>query len=186
MKNLMYCYRGTFVTLNERHPSLDLPRRINVTKYPEDGPELYEDYPGLNVIYMCRDPRDMYVSRQEGVRWWHNRDRLQPGIFGSGVDDFLTLAQDSRTHVVRYEELVSDPDRVQQGMIDRFSLQSQRPFSEGHLWFLEERGLGGIRPLSTDSIGIWRRDENIGIVNRWMESDPGVGRYVQAMGYEEA
>ncbi|KKN39033.1 hypothetical protein LCGC14_0747570 [marine sediment metagenome] len=186
MKNLMHCYLGTFVTLEERHPSLDLPRRINITKYPEDGPELYEEYPGLNVIYMARDPRDMYVSRLGEWRWWHDRVSREPGLFGSKVDDFLALAQDRRTFVVYYEELVSDPDRIQQEIADRFYLQEQHPFSDGHRWFLKERGLGVVRSPSTDSIGAWRRDENIGIVKQWMRSDPGVSRYIQAMGYEGA
>lgn len=186
MKNLMHCYAMTCVTLGESHPSLDLPRRINVTKYPEDGPELYTDYPGVNVIYMCRDPRDMYVSRLQGVRWWADRDRRQPGIFDSKVDDFLTLARDPRTLVVRYEELVSYPDRVQQEIAHRFSLSIQDWFIDGHRWFLDEDGLGKVRSLDTDSVGVWRREENRGVVKAWMQENPGVTRYIQAMGYEEA
>jgi hypothetical protein len=181
MKNLMHCYLGGFVTAGERHPELsEWSRMFTVTKFPEDGPELYHNYPGLNVIYMARDPRDMFVSRKEGVRWWNDRNRRQSGCFGDRVDDFLALAGYPKTMVVRYEDLVTEPERVQEEIAERFRLNIRTPFAEGHKWFLEDP-----RPIDASSIGAWKRDDNKLVVKYFLHSNPEAYRYMEFFGYEE-
>lgn len=184
MKNLMHCYMGTFVVPGESGPDTSrAPRGIIVTKYPENGPELYDKYPNLGVIVMVRDPRDMYVSRHQGTRWWVNRERLSSGIFARQVESLLALARDPRTCVVRYEELASEPDKMQQVIADFFDLTVLHPFSDGQRWFLKEDGLGDIRPVNADSVGVWRGNE--GLVKSWLRINPEVVSYIKEMGYAE-
>lgn len=187
MKNLMHCFMGTFVVPGESGPDTSrAPRGIIVTKYPEKGTELYEQYPNLGVILMVRDPRDMYVSRHQGTRWWVNRERLSPGYFSRQSEKLISLAEDPRTCVVRYEQLVSDPDRIQQEIADFFGLTCLHPFSDGQRWFLKEVGLGEVRPVNADSVGVWKRDDVQGIVKSWLRSNPEVVRYIRYMDYEES
>lgn len=206
MKNLMHCFEDTFVTVDERAPGDEFSRGMSnthpdkkiVTKKPGSGIEIYNNCPGINVICMYRDPRDMYCSRRpaaqhsEGsVIWWVDNERRNPGGFGSAVEGYLRMLQHPRTLAVRYEELVSEPDKVQEEIAERFGLTSRHPFSQGHEVFLPEKtdrinfAMNGIRPPDTNSIGRWKTDRWIGMVREWIKENPTILEFIREMGYEE-
>jgi hypothetical protein len=112
----------------------------------------------LHVLCLVRDPRDIVVSthRHAPDRYWAN---LAFYRYHSG---FLEkLAGHPRFTVVRYEDLVSDPDRVQAEIARRLpfvartslfsrALEKARP-SEDSL-----KALNGLRPIDQASVGAWK------------------------------
>ena len=116
--------------------------------------------PELWIIVMLRDPRDVIVSEH----------RAYPGQFFSDLheirarDRLLQKVQDHpRLLLVRYEDLVRDPDAVQA------RLMREIPFLEKIADFsnfgqsaapteMAERALGGLRPVSSGSIGRWKQN----------------------------
>ena len=135
---------------------------IHCTKNPRDllvaGPLLRIDR-NLWLIHMVRDPRDVVVSRhrRDPGKYWTNlrlwKDR-QPAA--------RELASHPRFLTVRYEDLVREPDAVQ----DRIAawmpfLPKRAPFSAFHRTAKPSEdaldALRGLRPIDTGSIGAWRR-----------------------------
>lgn len=112
----------------------------------------------LDVICLLRDPRDMVVSRH----------RLDPDRYWASLRYWKTyiprirrMADHPRFLTVRYEDLVREPDRIQERIAGRMPFLSRvAPFSEFHC--RAEPGekavqaLGAVRPVSTSSIGNWR------------------------------
>ena len=83
--------------------------------------------PDLYVICMMRDPRDAIVSRHgvdpdkywAGLRYWKTYLRYWRQLDGH-----------PRFTTVKYEDFVSDPDAVQQRLMDRLPfLTAKAPFS---------------------------------------------------------
>ncbi|MFW5450646.1 MAG: sulfotransferase family protein [Methylophagaceae bacterium] len=141
------------------------PYKVLCTKKPNDIK--YIDYPlrvneDLYVIYMLRDPRDAISSRSHkkainGKKLWGN---LQTWFSHQHIAKNLS-AETSRFITVRYEDLVTNPDKTQQYIQDKIPfLQGKVKFSEYHLVATpSERtiaALGGLRPISAASIGNWR------------------------------
>jgi hypothetical protein len=115
--------------------------------------------PHLYVIYMLRDPRDVVVSELGG-----------PGHYFSDMGLWLEsdriaqrLKKHSRFIVVRYEDLVREPDQVQQQLQQRLPFLRQRClFSEFHLQNRQRsdnalRAMNGLRAPSPSSIGRWQQ-----------------------------
>lgn len=111
------------------------------------------------AIYVVRDPRDVVVSHH----------RKHPGRYYSNLRFWLEAERSARQLrgnprfvVVRYEDLVTDPDRVQQD-IERAMpfLRRRHAFSEFHLHArISEQSalaLNGVRPVDSGSIGRWRQ-----------------------------
>jgi hypothetical protein len=137
-------------------------RRIVLTKQPQDemlALFLTRFDPRLHVIYMLRDPREVIVSvhgTDPGRHWsnlraWRESVRSAERYFGH-----------PRVHVVRYDDLMRDPDSVQRTLADAMPfLKVTLPFSRFHehakiadpQW---RRAMGSIRSLSPDTLGSWR------------------------------
>lgn len=117
--------------------------------------------PNLYVIYVLRDPRDAISSRS------HQRNNPDKSIWGN-LGIWLqhhriaeNLQQNSRFLVLRYEDLVTSPDDVQDFIQARLPfLKKKTSFSDFHKVAKPSEkssaALGGIRPISTSSIGNWR------------------------------
>ena len=120
--------------------------------------EYYIEVPVLDII---RDPRDVVTSRL--------------GLAGRFHCDFARWRRDvhvglelARAHPVYvqicYEDLVLDPDRVQQELMRWLGLTVERPFSSfmdavpANLSDVTQRALGGVRPVETFRIGRWMSD----------------------------
>jgi hypothetical protein len=137
------------------------PVDVYLTKRPRDT--LISEFalralPNLHLICMVRDPRDVVVSVHgaDPDRYWAS---LKFWNTNEPVVDRL------RTHdrftIVRYEDLVRDPDGEQRRLTARLPFLEERstfstfetrarPSEEARL------ALGGLRPVSTASIGAWR------------------------------
>ena len=141
--------------------------------------------PDLWIIGMVRDPRDVVVSRH-----------LQsPDEFWADLSAIKTRAKyllNSNTHdrfiIVRYEDLVNNPDAVQDALIAcipflekraRFSDFSKiaRPSANA------KRALGGVRAISTNSIGRWR-DELPRLKGQIARYGP-IEELLRTLGYEQ-
>ena len=134
---------------------------IFLTKRPRDilvvGPML-SVMPNLHVIYMLRDPRDTVSSkhRKDPDRYWASlRYWKTYTIYGR------KLQNHPRFISVRYEDLVTQADRVQECLMQRIPFLTKRaPFTQYHEIARPDSdslaALKGIRPVSTKSIGNWR------------------------------
>jgi len=115
--------------------------------------------PALHVIYMIRDPRDMCVSK-------HGSD---PDRYWSSLTYWKTytpfgrrLQGHPRFIAVRYEDLVSSPDAIQDLLMRRLPFLVKRcPFSDFHLVANPSTpallALKGMRPISSACVGSWRQ-----------------------------
>jgi hypothetical protein len=135
---------------------------IYLTKRPGDlrsvAPRLRLD-PQFHVVCLLRDPRDVIVSR-------HGRDRsryyVPLRVWKARLPIFRRLTTLERVHVVRYEDLVRDPDAVQRRLQEAMPLLvPTRAFGEFHHVAAPSpdslAALGGLRPFDTASVGHWRR-----------------------------
>lgn len=133
---------------------------VYLTKAPKDivviGPIL-QQVPDLFVIFVMRDPRDSAVSIHQidapnyygTLEYWHN---YMP--FYDGIKDH------HRVLTVRYEDLVADPDALQQQIAARFPfLRITDRFSHFHQNTrpseMAQLALNGVRQVSASSVGNW-------------------------------
>lgn len=112
----------------------------------------------LFVIYMIRDPRDMIVSQ-------HKKD---PGTYWAGLKYWKTytlegekLKNHPRVITIKYEDLVQQPDHIQQEISSRFSFLKQKTtFSNYHQNANPSiealNALGSVRKVNSQNIGNWR------------------------------
>jgi hypothetical protein len=161
--------------------------RFVVTKHPLDvvnvRPMLWR-WPWLWVICMVRDPRDVVVSRHGRV----------PDTYYVGLNEWkerYPAARRLRSHprvtLVRYEDLVSDPDAVQMHLMRWMpSLEKVAAFSEYHLRAKPSEksslALGGVRPVSAASVGRWREHKSRLVTQ--MQRHGSIARDLVELGYE--
>ena len=113
----------------------------------------------FHVICMLRDPRDVVTSRhrQDMTHYW-----APLHLWKRNLRHARAIFDHPRVIPVRYEDLVSDPDKVQAEIARRL------PFLRATGAFTDfdrradpaapaVRALGGVRAFSADSIGNWRR-----------------------------
>jgi hypothetical protein len=136
--------------------------RVYLTKRPADlrfiRPRLRLD-PDFHAICLMRDPRDVIVSRhgKDPNRYW-----VPLRVWKQRWPIYRQLLEHERFTVVRYEDLVTDPDGVERRLIERMPFLFPRCAfstfpavaapSEAAL-----RALGGVRRLDAESVGNWRR-----------------------------
>lgn len=134
---------------------------ILCTKNPRDvlavRPLLALD-PDLWVIYVLRDPRDVVVSRHQQApdKYWANL-----GMWKERQRAARALRSHPRFVTVRYEDLVADPNAEQQRLRRAMPFLIPRAdFADYHRHAHPSgksvQALGGVRPISTTSIGRWR------------------------------
>lgn len=116
--------------------------------------------PALSVIYLLRDPRSVVCSRHGKARdsYFSN---LQ--VWQEFEAHRLALEGHPRFLTVRYEDLVSHPDREQE-RIRKFLpfLEQVHQFSQFHLHAKPSAdthtALNGLRPISADGLDRWRQE----------------------------
>lgn len=159
MKN---CFEIDLTSEGEKRISASPPKRGNIflTKTPKDTilvKDMLHVMKDLYVIYMLRDPRDVIVSKHpwDPARYWSS---LKIWKLWTPFAD--ALKDHPRFITVRYENLVSFPDEVQN------KIQKHLPFLERKLLFSQfhinarpcphaRAALRGLRPVSHKSIGNW-------------------------------
>lgn len=138
-------------------------RRVVLTKQPRDeafAMRLARFDRKLHVIYMLRDPREVVVSIHGSApdRYWSDLPDWRRSVKAA-----RPYFHHPRVHVVRYDELVRDPDGVQRRLAAAMPfLKVTRPFSQFHehakltdpQW---QRAMGSIRPPSPEALGSWRQ-----------------------------
>ena len=135
---------------------------VFLTKRPRDvlvAEGLLRRNENLYVVYMLRDPRDMITSKHHNdpERYW-----VGLGYWKLYASAGCRLEGHPRFILVRYEDLVARPDAIQAGLIRRMPfLKARAPFSRYHELAAPSQAardaLRGVRPVSSASVGSWRR-----------------------------
>jgi hypothetical protein len=131
------------------------------TKRPRDHHLVRDILPGDErqwFISLIRDPRDVVVSRH-GLRpdlYWANLR-----IWKAWFNNVREFRNHDRFIEVRYEELVDNPDKVQQAIAGRLPfLPIRKKFSEYHQASNPSSqslaAMRGLRPIEDKSVGRWK------------------------------
>jgi hypothetical protein len=129
-------------------------------------------WPQAQMVHIVRDPRDVYASSIEASKW------QDPGLFaeqwtstiGAGARQIAALAPSGDLyHVLRYEDLVEDPERTMRAVVD-FLGEAWEPQvasfggqSEDFDKVLQATGKASTtlerlkQPLTGERRGIWRQ-----------------------------
>lgn len=162
---------------------------LYISKQPNDIRQLRHIFGRdhrLFIIYLERDPRGVITSRHQAhpgqyfcnYRIW--RECHTAAQRYSGHPRFLPL---------RYEDLVSEPDRVQAEIAARFDfLRSRHPFSDHHLhthpaWAAQCDTAQRVRAVSTSSLGQWR--QHLPRVAQQYQQYPSMAAQLIRLGYEQ-
>lgn len=140
--------------------------------------------PNLFVICMERDPRSVISSIHpiDPERYFSDFK-----IWKESHEATLNLRDEPRFCVIRYENLVRDPDGVQRDLSNRCSFlkitglfsefdKKAKPASKA------EEAMKGVRPISTDRIDGWK--EHLPRIKAQLEKYPELTTYLKAFGYE--
>jgi hypothetical protein len=137
----------------------------------------------LWIVFMLRDPRDVIVSQHRlrpGAYWCHL------GLWKRRYGIARALWNHPRFAVVRYEDLAERPDAVQEQLQARMPfLRRKRLFSDWgrqRVSDASERALGGVRPVSPESIGSWRNRK--GRILGQLERHGPIDQELIELGYE--
>jgi len=141
--------------------SAGMKGEVVCTKNPTEVPYMpwaLKINPSLYVIYVLRDPRGVIVSK-------HKRS---PDTYYSSLgvwqeyDSYRKhLMRHERFLVVKYEDLVSNPDQVQCSIRSFLPFLNQKClFSEFHQYAAPSESttnaMNGLRPISTDRLKGWQ------------------------------
>ncbi|MFT4676209.1 MAG: hypothetical protein ACJAX5_000100 [Patiriisocius sp.] len=157
------------------------------SKKPSDITHIHRVFradPQLHLIYVRRDPRavitsthptrsDIYYASFE--RWLRYERAVTP------------LLQHPRFHLVSYEELVSEPDVVQQRLMNQFGfLEALHTFSQFHEFAKSSEkaqiSLKGLRPISRSSLNAWQ--QHLPRIRFQLDRYPELKQIVRKYGYE--
>ena len=136
------------------------PNAIACTKKPHEWsiiPGLLACDPDLWFIFMVRDPRDVIASVHRmcpDIYWTNLR------LWNHAWDAIRNCREHERLLVIRYEDLVRKPDKVQEKISGRMPFLKQKlPFSQFHQHTKpspqSRQAMHGVRPVSDSSVGVW-------------------------------
>ncbi len=160
---------------------------VYLTKKPPDTIRIRRAFlmdPELYVVAMIRDPRGVITSRHPS----------KPDVYFSSfwrwetyAREIMSLQEHPRYQVVRYEDLVADPDGVQRRIADAFPfLQPIRPFSsfpDGAAVHERARiSLNGLRSIDPGGLERWRGE--LPRVKGELERHPEMADWLIRLGYE--
>lgn len=179
--------------------ALHAPPGDVITKRPMDCLRwrgILNKWPETQFVIMIRDPRAMLASRhyrfdRYTVSWDHYLAGHEETVKyrAGGLINIANYIRDMlheitpTPFVVKYEDLVRDPQGVQDALGERFGFEYTGLFEDFHE---SERSnwpaLGGLRPIDPATIDKWRGDpERI----RWQfEECPALFDLVEEYGYE--
>lgn len=161
---------------------------LYLTKKPPDTLRIHKIFladPNLHVIAMLRDPRAVITSRHES----------RPDVYFAGYlrwREYIKAIERLRGHprfiVIRYEDLISDPDSVQARVSSQFPfLREKRKFSSypnaADVPAAAVESLNGVRPFDTSRMYGWH--EHLPRVNGQLRDHPEMPEDLILTGYEE-
>lgn len=163
--------------------------RVFLTKKPRDivvVGEALKRMENLTVLYMVRDPRDMVVSKHgkspdeyyASLKYWKHYSECGKEL--AGHPRFLTI---------KYEELVSDPDGMQEMISEKIPfLEKTRNFSDyGPETKVSEgsrQALKSVRKITSKSIGSWKN--HLPRVKQQIQLHGGITQDLINHGYEDS
>ena len=196
LKNLFACFKNTYIIPGEVsrigfNPPPSAQNKVIVTKTPKDvdEPDCLMAQPDTGIIFSIRDPRDRVCSAS-GDSLGRGRS---PRIIYTADDSeyynvrlqFLEKFRD-RILVVKYEDIIQQPDETQQRIVEYCGLEIDIPFTEGWTRFSEnerENQLGtvmnGLRPLDDRAIGRWKTAPFQDAVREYVDNNPLVQKFIE-------
>ena len=134
---------------------------IYLTKNPQDIMYMSLRFsldPRLTVICMVRDPRDIVVSRHGNNPKKYYTSLGKYKYWSKQVDRY---SSNNRFIIIRFEDLISDPNGVQDYIMSRIPyLVKRKSFSEFHINAevsdKSSRALNGFRPIDKVNLSKWR------------------------------
>jgi hypothetical protein len=164
--HMMNCYKNIFVFENEV--------KVEAIRYYSGRDDAVvgkrnhiayrnsvSEYDGLTLIYMVRHPYDVMTSRL-----FNNNFHVSPERWVSEADALqILLTSRPDTFVLKYEDLVADPDASQVLIGEIFQLTPALRFSAFHnLEVTSERrvlALRGLRAPDLNSVSRWRQTADL-------------------------
>jgi hypothetical protein len=188
---MVSCFKFNAYTEHERsifkefNPIFDLVCSKNPLDTTVVGPLLKLDS-NLSIIYMLRDPRDTLSSRSH-----RNNTKQYWSTLGGWLEQQKAaekLANNPRFLCIRYEELVNNPDIIQQKIQIQFEfLEKRHDFSTYHLHAKPAKeslnALVGLKPVNSNSVGQWRK--NKAYIKAQMKIFGDISNQLIALGYEK-
>ncbi|MDT9225495.1 MAG: class I SAM-dependent methyltransferase [Limnospira sp. PMC 1279.21] len=150
--------------------------------------EHFLDDEDAGIIFMLRDPRDVLLSDhglKPGQPWIGDPQRW--------IDNAVLLQKlESHPRVipVKFEELLTKPNEVQEKIAKAFGLEIGVPFSECWKHFAMPtlnnlQSLKGIRPLDSTRIGNWKGDnEKSNYVTNKLQAQSKIFALMDHFGYD--
>jgi hypothetical protein len=160
---MMQCFSDTYVHSGEApveaFQSLDAPQSTHIIKRVSDSYKTLHLVPDdIGLIHMVRHPFDVLVSEHMGTERY-----IKPNNWNAEIDAMRQLKHGNHI-VVRYEDLVRAPNRVQGKLAEMFSLVSSSHFSDFHSHAKVpsdiEASMHGLRAPSEASVEKWRTNRH--------------------------
>ena len=150
-----------FGLVQSGRPALVLKRDAQAYETIEANP------PQIFIIFIVRHPFDVLTSIHPQAR--RNRGRLYYVTPGRWLGETMALkwlvdSDRPRTKIVRYEDLVSDPNKIQSEIAAFAELQLETPATEFYTTFKPSSKIveimHGLRSPELTSVERWRTDPN--------------------------
>ncbi len=155
----MACFSRLFVDYDESHAGafMRAPAGYDAVAIKRSS-TAYEYIPGLpeeiGLLYIVRHPYDVMASKLgDRDRYiepdrWRNEAAALAAVMAGGRENMM---------LVRYEDLVADPDGVQAHIAEKWGLTIGLPFSRFHEITGDTPHAHVARPVDQASVGSWRR-----------------------------
>lgn len=140
----------------------------------------------FGAVYMMRDPRDVLVSKhwlKPGKFWVQPKRWIQTAEIAEQYKDH------ERVLLVKYEDLLRNPEDIQRKISVKFGLEITRSFNECHSNFDKNdvtniNNMNGARPFDSSRIGNWTKDkEKKQYVERTLKAFPDIKKWMHEFGY---
>jgi hypothetical protein len=148
-------------------------------------PAVTRSHPEIGILWMLRNPLDVLTSVHKKERGFY----VEPYRLIASLNLYSQFSGDPQVLTVRYEELVSDPESVQNAIVERFGVETERPFADCHEHFPRFKqnveALHSIRPIDSKSIEKWRSNPDFcQYLSKVMRSHPELVGIARLCGYE--
>lgn len=123
--------------------------------------EIKSDFPNAKFIFVCRDPRDNYVSYK---RKWG--DKMNAIRFSKSWNDAIRIFEEAQNkmdiHFLKYEDLLNDPKGVVMQLVSFLGINWNdtllQPTRSGILWKGNSMFKSETTSIHTESIGRFRNN----------------------------
>lgn len=183
-----------------RSPLLVTKRPLDILSAGEIIRKL-KPFKAVDFVIVIRDPRALVSSRHSSApdqpfqgfdyQMWVGKTAsayVKPGVLAVyDAIDALTSADGVSSVVVRYEDLVSDPDKVQADLSRSLDLEMAGRFQDFHRAEIPAdltRALNGVRPVEAANAESWRTGARLQRVCEQFRRAPDMLSILTRWGYE--